>query len=39
VAQKHPEVIAKIEAICLEAHSPERVYGPGTPESVADYVR
>ena len=39
VAPKHPEVMAKIEAICREAHTPERVYGPGAPESVADYVR
>jgi arylsulfatase A-like enzyme len=39
VAQKHPEVMEKIETICREAHSPERVYGPGAPESVADYVR
>jgi arylsulfatase A-like enzyme len=39
VAEKHPEVIAKIEAICRDAHAPERVYGPGPGESFTDYVR
>jgi arylsulfatase A-like enzyme len=39
VAQQHPQVIAKIEAICREAHSPERAFGPAAREGAADYVR
>jgi len=39
VAEQHPEVLKKIDAICQEAHSPERVYGPGEPESAATYVK
>jgi len=39
VAAQQPEVMKKIDAICKEAHAPERVYGPGPPEAAADYVR
>jgi arylsulfatase A len=39
VADQHPEVMQRITAICREAHSPERVFGPAPPESAADYVR
>jgi hypothetical protein len=39
VAEQHPEVLKKIDAICHEAHSPERVYGSGEAESAATYVR
>lgn len=39
VAAQHPEVMEKIAAICREAHTPERVYGPGAPQRVNDYVK
>ena len=39
VAGQHPEVMQRIAAICQEAHTPERVFGPAPPESAADYVR
>ena len=39
VAADHPEVLAKIAAICAEAHSPERVYPPADPEGVNTYVK
>jgi hypothetical protein len=39
VAAQHPDVLQKIEAICREAHTPERVYHPGDPEGVNKYVR
>jgi hypothetical protein len=31
--------MAKIEAICREARTPERKYEPGPRESATDYVR
>jgi arylsulfatase A-like enzyme len=39
VAAEHPEVMQQIAAICREAHTPERVFGPAPPEGAADYVR
>jgi arylsulfatase A len=39
VAARHPEVLERIEAICREAHAPERRYGPAPEESAADYVK
>jgi arylsulfatase A-like enzyme len=39
VAADHPEVMAKIEAICREAHSPERKYEAADREGIDDYVR
>ena len=39
VAAEHPEVMAKIDAICREAHTPERKYEPADPEGINDYVR
>jgi arylsulfatase A-like enzyme len=39
VAAQHPDVMAKIQAICREAHTPERVFRPGEREQVSDYVR
>lgn len=39
VAAEQQAVLQKIEAICREAHTPERVYLPGDRESAADYVR
>lgn len=39
VAAQHPDVMRRIEAICREAHSPERVYHAGERESVNDYVK
>jgi arylsulfatase A-like enzyme len=39
VASSQPAVLEKIEAICREAHTPERVYGPAEKEGVDDYVK
>jgi arylsulfatase A len=39
VAAENPAVMQKIQAICREAHSPERVFEPGEPEGVNNYVR
>jgi arylsulfatase A-like enzyme len=39
VAAAHPDVLRRIEAICREAHTPERRYGPAPKESAADYVK
>jgi arylsulfatase A-like enzyme len=39
VAAQNPDVLKKIDAICSEAHTPEREYGPGEPESAATYVK
>jgi arylsulfatase A len=39
VAGEHPEVMQKIDAICREAHAPERRYDPGPREGAEDYVR
>jgi arylsulfatase A-like enzyme len=39
VAAQHPDVMAKIDAICREAHTPERVYQPADPEGINDYVK
>ena len=39
LAQEKPDVLAKIEAICREARTPERKYEPGPRESADDYVR
>jgi arylsulfatase A-like enzyme len=39
LAKEKPDVMAKIEAICREAHEPERKYGPAPRESAADYVK
>ena len=39
VAAAHPDVLKRIDAICREAHTPERKYGPGPKESAADYVK
>lgn len=39
LANEKPEIMQRIEAICREAHSLERQYGPATPESAKDYVR
>lgn len=38
-AAQHPEVLQRIDALCREAHTPERVYPPGPRESAADYVK
>lgn len=38
-AAANPKVLERIEAICREAHTPERQYGPGPSESAADYVK
>jgi arylsulfatase A-like enzyme len=39
LAKEKPDVLAKIEAICRQARTPERKYGPAPPESAADYVK
>jgi arylsulfatase A len=39
VAAGHPDVLAKVDAICREAHTPERKFGPGPQESAVDYVK
>jgi arylsulfatase A-like enzyme len=39
VAAQNPAVMQKIDAICREAHAPERVFEPAEREGVADYVR
>ncbi len=39
VAADHADVLGKIDAICREAHTPERVYGPADPEGVNTYVK
>jgi arylsulfatase A-like enzyme len=39
VAARHPDVLRRIEAICREAHTPERKFGPTPKESAADYVK
>ena len=39
LAAEKPDVVAKIEEICRDAHSPERVFVPGVKESSADYVK
>ena len=39
VAAEHPDVMAKIAAICREAHTPERKYEPADPEGINDYVK
>jgi arylsulfatase A len=39
VAAQFPEVFRRIDAICREAHTPERVYRAGEREGVADYVK
>ncbi len=39
IAAQHPDVLRKIDAICREAHTPGRKYGPGPKEGAADYVK
>ncbi len=39
VAAKHPDVLERIDALCRQAHTPERRYGPGPKGSAADYVK
>jgi arylsulfatase A-like enzyme len=39
LAVQKPDVIGRIDAICREAHSPERAYSAGDNETAADYVR
>ncbi len=39
VAALHPDVVKKVEAICREAHAPERAFSPGVKEGAADYVK
>src|SRR5262249_4550232 len=39
VASQQPAVLENIDAICRQAHSPERVLGPAPAESAATYVR
>ncbi len=39
LAKEQPEVMAKIEAICREARTPERKYEPGPRETAEDYVK
>jgi arylsulfatase A len=39
VAASHPDVLERIDAICQEAHTPERRFEPGPKESAADYVK
>ena len=39
LATQRPEILARIESICREAHTPERKYEPAPRESAADYVR
>lgn len=39
VAAAHPDVLKRLDAICREAHTPERKYEPGPKESAADYVK
>jgi arylsulfatase A-like enzyme len=39
VAADHPDVMAEIDAICREAHTPERKYEPADPEGINDYVK
>ena len=33
------KIVSDVEAICREAHTPERRYGPAAPESAALYVK
>lgn len=39
VAAAHPDVLARVAAVCREARSPERAFGPAPKEGAADYVR
>jgi arylsulfatase A-like enzyme len=39
VAAEHPDVMQRIEAICREAHTPERVFQPAQREGATDYVK
>jgi arylsulfatase A-like enzyme len=39
VAAAHPDVPERVVAICREAHTPERHYGPAPPEKPAGYIR
>jgi arylsulfatase A len=39
VAADNPAVRERIDAICRDAHTPERKYEPGPKESAADYVK
>ena len=39
VAAGHPDVLKRLDAICREAHTPERRYEPAAKESAADYVK
>jgi arylsulfatase A-like enzyme len=39
VAAGHPDVLKRLDAICREAHTPERRYEPAPKESAADYVK
>jgi arylsulfatase A-like enzyme len=39
VAADHPDVLKRLDAICREAHTPEREYGPTPKETAADYVK
>ncbi len=39
VAAGHPDVLKRIDAICRQAHTPERRFEPGPKESAADYVK
>ena len=39
LANDKPDVMAKIEAICRQARTPERKYEPGPRETAEDYVR
>jgi arylsulfatase A-like enzyme len=39
VAAAQADVLKRIDAICREAHTPERKYGPAPKESAADFVK
>ena len=39
VAAAQADVLKRIDALCGEAHTPERKFGPGPKESAADYVK
>ncbi len=39
VAAGHPDVLKRNDAICRQAHTPERRFGTGPKESSADYVK
>ena len=39
VAAAQADVLKRIDALCREAHTPERQYGPAPKESAADYVK